>query len=204
VELDGRDFGDGRVYEYSTAILAPGRYEFRSVIRNLDDGRAAVGSCSIDLVSPPSDGPVIFPPLFLVRGREARYINLASPEEAGAGMGPSIAAIFPFPAKEYVPLVGELEPGRSDLFATLRCLWGEERRTQGERDLAARIAAEGSEDWEPVEMKLVAFVSRDAADFYLLGFELPVLAPGRYKLEIAAEDTATGAVVSAMGRFSIR
>ena len=119
-------------------------------------------------------------------------------------MGPSIAAIFPFPAKEYVPLVGELEPGRSELFATLRCLWGEERRTQGERELAARIAPEGSEDWEPVEMKLVAFVSRDAADFYLLGFELPALSPGRYKLEIAAEDTATGAVVRTSSGLLIR
>jgi hypothetical protein len=204
VELDGRDFGDGRVYEYSTAILAPARYEIRSVIRNLDDGRAAVGSCSIDLVSPTPDGPVIFPPLFLVRGEASRYLNMASPGQGSGAPGPSISEIFPFPAKEYVPLVGELEPGRSELFATLRCFWGEERRSQGERELAARIASEGSEDWEPVEMKLLAFVSHDAADFYLLEFVLPVLAPGRYKLEIAAEDPATGTVIRAAGRFSVR
>jgi VWFA-related protein len=203
VELARSDYSGG-IYEYSTVSLAPGRYECRSVIRNLDDGRAAVGACAIEVTAPPAGGPVVFPPLLLVRGEAGRYLNMASPGPAGGSGELSLAAIFPFPVKEYVPLVGALAPGRTELFAMWRCLWGGERQVQGERELAARIAPEGSEDWEPVEMTLISSASRDAADFYLLGFELPVLAPGRYRLEIAAEDPGTGAVVSAVGRFSIR
>jgi VWFA-related protein len=203
VELARSDFGGG-VYEYSTVSLAPGRYECRVIIRNLDDGRAAVGACAIDVAAPPAGGPAVFPPLLLVRGAEGRYLNMASPGQGGGAAGPSISAIFPFPVKDYVPLVGPLGPGRTELFAILRCLWGGERRAQGERELAARIAPEGGENWEPVEMTLVTSSSRDAADFYLLRFELPALLPGGYRLEIAAEDAATGTAVRAESRLLIR
>jgi VWFA-related protein len=203
VELVRSDFGGG-VYEYSTVSLAPGRYECRSVIRDLDDGRAAVGACAIDVAAPPAGGPAIFPPLLLVRGAEGRYLNMASPGQASGAAGPSIAAIFPFPVKDYVPLVGALGPGRTELCAMLRCLWGGERRAQGERELAARIAPEGTEDWEPVEMTLVTSSSRDAVDFYLLKFELPVLAPGRYRLEITAEDPDSGSVLRTSSVLSVR
>jgi VWFA-related protein len=203
VELVRSDFGGG-IYEYSTVSLAPGRYEVRSVLRDLDDGRAAVGACTIDVAVPPAGGPAIFPPLFLVRGAEGRYLNMASPGQASGAAGPSIAAIFPFPVKEYVPLVDALGPGRTELFALWRCLWGGERMAQGERELAARIAAEGGEDWEPLEMTLVTSSSRDAVDFYLLKFELPVLAPGRYRLEIAAEDPDSGSVLRTSSVLSVR
>ncbi len=187
VELARSDYSGG-IYEYSTVSLAPGRYECRSVIRNLDDGRAAVGACAIEVTAPPAGGPAVFPPLLLVRGEAGRYLNMASRGPAGGSGELSLAAIFPFPVKAYVPLVGALAPGRTELFAMWRCLWGGVRQAQGERELAARIAPEGSEDWEPIEMTLISSASRDAADFYLLGFELPVLAPGRYRLEIVAED----------------
>ena len=77
VEIDWKDFGTGKVYQYSTVSLEPGRYDCRAIIRNLDDGRAAVGSCSIDVASPQTGGPALFPPFFLVRGPEARYLNLS-------------------------------------------------------------------------------------------------------------------------------
>jgi len=210
VELGLTEFGGGDVYEYSTAVLAPGRYECRTVLRNLEDGRAAVGSCAIEVTALPADnpvvadGPVLFPPFYLVRGPEARYINMAGPGPSSAGMAPSLAEIFAFPAREYVPLVGPFEPGRTTLFATLRCLWGGERDPAAVQELTARIAPEGSETWEPVELRMVAFISRDAADFYLLEFELPTLAAGRYRLEIAAQSAATGAIVRTERALSIR
>jgi len=203
VELARSDLGGG-IYEYSTVSLAPGRYECRAVIRNLDDGRAAVGACAIDVAAAPAGGPAICPPLLLVRGAEGRYLNVASPGPEGGTAGLSISSIFPFPVKEYVPLVGALGPGRTGLFAMMRCLWGGERRAQGERELAARVAPERSEDWEPVEMTLVTSASRDAADFYLLGFELPALSPGRYRLEITAEDQDSGSVLRTSSVLLVR
>ncbi len=49
-------------------------------------------------------------------------------------------------------------------------------------------------------MSLLKGTSRDEADFYLLEFELPDLQPGRYRLEIRAENPETDAVRSTQPR----
>jgi VWFA-related protein len=203
VELGQADLGAAGAYEYSTAALRPGRYECRAVLRNLDDGRAAAGACVADVAAQPAGAAMAFPPLFLVRGHEARYLNLAAAGPPDGRTGSTLSAIFPFPAKDYVPLVGPLERGETALFASLRCSWGD-RRAEAGRELAARIAPEGSEAWEPVEMSLLASVSQAAADVYLLEFELPELAPGHYRLEITATDEAGAAVARTAGALTVK
>ena len=145
----------------------------------------------------------MFPPLLLVRGAEAHYLNMASAGEPGGPEGFSISRVFPFPADEYVPLVGALGPGATTLSAVLRCMWGKERDAKEEIELSAWLTHEGSEERLPVEMSLLNSTSRDEADLYLLEFELPELQPGRYRLEIRAENPETGAVVSTAGSFTV-
>jgi hypothetical protein len=53
-------------------------------------------------------------------------------------------------------------------------------------------------------MNLLESTSRDDADLYFLEFELPDLRPGRYRLEILAEDAGTGSVVRTAASFSVR
>jgi len=203
-EIDWQDFKAEKIFQYGVAALAPGRYDCRAVVRNLDDGRAAVGSCVVEVAAPLTEGPLMFPPLLLVRGAEARYLNLASAGEPGGPEGFSISRVFPFPAKEYVPLIGALEQGATSLLAGLRCIWGKERDTNGEFDLSAWLAFEGSGEGEPIEMSLLERASLDEADFYFLEFELPELQPGRYRLELRAENPETGAVVSTASGFTVR
>jgi len=204
VEIDWQNFKAEKIFQYGVASLAPGRYDCRAVVRNLNDGRTAVGSCAVEVAAPSTNDPMMFPPLFLVRGAEAHYLNMAS---AGAPSGPegfSISRVFPFPADEHVPLVGALGQGATSLFAGLRCIWGKERDMSGEFDLSAWLAFEGSGEGEPIEMSLLERASLDEADFYLLEFELPELQPGRYRLEIQAENPETGAAVRTAGSFSVR
>ena len=203
-EIDWQDFKGEKIFQYGVAALAPGRYDCRAVVRNLDDGRAAVGSCVVEVAAPSAEGPMMFPPLLLVRGAEARYLNLASAGEPGGPEGFSISTVFPFPAKEYVPLVGPLEHGATSLLAVLRCIWGRERDANREIDLSAWLIAEGIGEPEPVEMDLLERGSRDEADFYLFEFELPDLVPGRYRLEIRADNAGTGSVVKSTGQFTVR
>jgi hypothetical protein len=186
------------------AALAPGRYDCRAVVRNLDDGRAAVGACTVEVVASVAAGPMMSSPLLLFRGGEGRYLNLASPGRGADAEDLSISRIFPFPAKEYVPLVGPLEPGTESLFAALRCEWGDERRTKGEIELSAWLLSGGDGGRQPIEMDLLESSSRDEADFYLLELALPRLLPGRYGLEIQAEAAATGSVVRSTGWFTVR
>ncbi len=49
VEIDWQDFKAEKIFQYGVAALAPGRYDCRAVVRNLDDGRAAVGSCVVEV-----------------------------------------------------------------------------------------------------------------------------------------------------------
>jgi hypothetical protein len=201
-EMAGKSLGAGTVYQYGIAALDPGRYECRAVLRNLDDGRAAVGSCVVEVAAPLAEGPTMFPPLLLVPGSGAKYLNFASPEQGSELEDLSISTIFPFPAKEYVPLVGELEQGATSLWAELVCLWRADRGR--EKDLSASLKLEGSEEEIPIATELLAASSRDDKDFYLLSLELPALAPGRYRLEIRATDTTSDKAVGTTAWFSIR
>ncbi len=204
-EIDWKTLKAETIYQYGVVALAPGRYDGRAVVRNLDDGRTAVGSCVIEVAAPSTEGPMMFPPLLLVRGAEARYLNLASiPGQGTEPAGFSLSRIFPFPAKAYVPLVGALEPSATSLFATLRCVWGEEQRAKGEISLSVWLTREGGGEREPIGMNLLESTSRDDADLYFLEFELPPLSPGRYRLEILAVDTTTGATIRTAAWLSIR
>ena len=106
------------------------------------------------VAGPRTEGPTLFPPLFLVRGPEAQYLNATTPAKGAPAAGVSISAIFPFPPKEYVPLVGSLE-------------------------LSAWLSPEGSGERTQVEMTIVNSASRDETDIYLMEFEVPGLLPGR-------------------------
>lgn len=201
-EIDWKSMRGENVYQYAAVALVPGRYDCRVIIRNLEDGRAAVGSCSVDVAGPRAEGPTLFPPLFLVRGPEAQYLNATTPAKGAPAAGVSISAIFPFPPKEYVPLVGSLERGQDLLGAAVRCVWKGNR--SGEMELSAWLSPEGSGERTQVEMTIVNSASRDETDFYLMEFEVPGLLPGRYRLEIVAEDAAPGLNLRTAGWFSVR
>jgi len=201
-EIDWKSMRGEKVYQYAAIALAPGQYDFRVIIRNLDDGRAAVGSCSVEVAGPRAEGPTLFSPLFLVRGPEAQYLNMTTPAKGAPAASVSISAIFPFPPKEYVPLVGSLERGQDLLDAAVRCIWKGNR--SGEMEFSAWLSPEGSDERTQVEMTIVNSASRDETDFYLMEFEVPGLLPGRYRLEIVAEDAATGLNLRTAGWFSVR
>ena len=202
VEIDWKDFRAEHVYQYASVALAQGYYDCRTVIRNLDDGRAAVGACSVEVTEPRAEGPMLFPPLFLVRGPEAPYLNITVQAKGKAAEDSSISGIFPFPAKEYVPLVGPPGQEQNSLYAVVRYVG--KGVLAGELELSAWISAEGREEKTEVEMSLINNYSREGTDCFLLEFELPELFPGRCRLEIHAADKATGVTTQTAGWFSLK
>lgn len=203
LEVDWKAFtASGRAFLYVGTGLTAGRYECRAVLRNLDDGRAAVGACSVDMPALTTEGPLAFPPLLFVRGPQASYLNIASEKQAPGAAPLSISSIFPFPAKEYVPLIGALERGTTFLGAVLRFEWRSDR--SGEIELEARLRPEGGGDELEIDVEVHDRRSEGEADLYLLGIDIPELPPGRYRLEIAAENTATGQTVRTSAIFVAR
>jgi VWFA-related protein len=202
-EIEWTGLRTGLVYQYGTAALAPGRYECRAVLRNLDDGRAAVGACVIEVPALSPDAPSMSSPLLLIHGTGANYLNLAAPaKKGGEADGLSISEIFPFPANEYVPLVGALETGATSVFAEIVCVWKKERA--GGKDLSATLRPDGGGEDVLLTTNLISAFSRDDRDLYILGLEFPALAAGRYRLEITAEDQASGSVLRATSLLSVR
>ena len=202
LEIDWTAFPTSRAFHYAGVALAPGRYDCRAVVRNLDDGRAAAGACTVDIPEPGMEGPSLYPPFLFVRGLGALVVNIASEKKEGGAEPFSISRIFPFPAKESIPLVGPLEKGRTSLGAVLRCEWRGERR--GEIELAARLFPEGGEEEIEIETELFDMKSEGETDLYLIGIEIPELPAGRYRLDIEAVNGATGQTVRTTGRFSVR
>jgi VWFA-related protein len=203
-EIDWQAFkaGAGTVFEYSVISLPPGRYDCKAVVRSLDDGRAAVGACTVEVPELPDEGPVMFPPLLLVKSGEGHYMNLAS---AGKGAGSSelsISKVYPFPAKDYVPLVGPLDRGVGEIGAVLRCDW--RGAASGEIELECALKAEGADEEIPIEAEILNAASRDDVYVYLLRFELPELAAGRYVLTIDARNAAGEALSQTTSRLELR
>jgi VWFA-related protein len=203
-EIDWQAFeaGAGTVFEYSVISLPPGRYEGKAVVRNLEDGRAAAGDCAVEVAALPGEGPLMFPPLLLVKGGEGRYMNLAPAGKGGGSPDLSIARIYPFPAKEYVPLIGPLDRGASELWAMLRCLW--RGTASGEIEVECSLKAEGADEEIPVEAEILSATGRDDGDVYLLRFALADLEAGRYAFMIKARNAGEVIVARAQSAIEIR
>jgi VWFA-related protein len=202
LEIDWKSVPSERAFEYAGIALAPGRYDCRAVIRNLDDGRAAVGACTVEVPKPAAEGPSLFPPFFFVPGPDASYVNIESEKKTEGAEPFSLSRVFPFPSEGYVPLVGAMERGTRLLGATLRCDWRGDR--SGEIDLDVRLFPEAGGEEIEIAADVLDKRSETVTDLYLIGVDLPELRPGRYRLEIAAENAATGKTVRTSGLFSVR
>ncbi|MEN6311368.1 MAG: VWA domain-containing protein [Acidobacteriota bacterium] len=181
--------------EYSAVSLPPGRYECRVIIRNLDDGKGAVGACSFVIPAKTDAAWKLDPPLLLAPGTEIPYLNVTGEAKGGGESAEaktlSLFKIFPFPAKEYTPLMGEIERGVPAIFAVLRSI----RPAGGDSrvELTAWLVPEGKDEKIPLDFDIMNTARQEPADILLLELDVPDLAPGMYALHILAEDKAANA-----------
>ncbi len=135
----------------------------------------------------------VFPPLLLISGRSTQYLNVSGMDKAGAAEEVSLSHIFPFPAQEFTPLVGGLEPGAESLCAALRCVWtsAQAASVRPELSFSAWLIPAGSDKKTDLTVNLLGVTNQEQARVFLLEFELPELKPGGHSLHIVAEDPAT-------------
>jgi hypothetical protein len=222
VEMDWAKVKGEEIFQYSVAALAPGRYDCRVVIRNMDNGKAAVGACALEIPLAPVASPAappaavaivpgaaasekaklsVFPPLLLVSGRKAQYLNISGQDKVGAVKEVSLAEIFPFPAQEFAPLVGGLEQGVEAVCGAVRCAFA---GTQApELEFSAWLVPDGSNQKIDLTAEPLGEASQAGAKVYLLNFELPELQPGRYTLHLLAKDPSTKVASETSSAFSI-
>jgi VWFA-related protein len=202
VEMNWELIKGEKICQYAAASLSPGRYDCRTVIRNLDNGKAAVGACSVEIPESAVSELKLYPPLLLIAGEQAQYLHVAAQEKAGAIKELSLSEVYPFPPKEFSPLIGELEHGAKLLCAATRCdCTGCQ---QPVIQFSASLQTEEIEQKIPLTVNVLGAARQEEIHLFILEFELPELQAGKYSLHIVAWDMGTKLSSEAISAFSVK
>jgi len=201
-EFDWATVQGERACQYSAVSLPAGRYDCRVVIRNLDNGRGAVGACSVEIPAKATADLWLDPPLLVVDGGEIPYIDVSGGDKGVPGAPVSLFQVFPFPPKEFVPLVGDLELGTARIYAVLRSF--EKGVEESELEIAAWLAPDGSAEKIPLTVEILSVAGSGEAAVRFIQLELPSLRSGRYELHITAEDATKKLAAEAKTELRIR
>ena len=191
-EIDWSTFSGENLCQYSVAALAPGRYDARVVVRNLETGKAAVGACSVEVPEVSAAALKLYPPLIVGPSSTTQYINFSGDAVDEGGRAFSLSQAFLFPTRQYSPLIGELEEGSESFRAVLRCEQSGSAQALGFQ-VWAWLETPDSGQRTPVKVSLLDSEKRDEILFLILEFRAPGLQAGSYTLRILAEDPLTKA-----------
>jgi VWFA-related protein len=189
------DLTTGKETLYPSFLLPakPGRYACRVVVRNLETGRAARGGASLTV--PPEKVAVLVldPPLLLAP--DARSQDLpASPEG-------SPARLFGYDPGAYAPRVGEMMAGTAKLHAGLRVQGGAAATglevTAALVDTATTVRSE-------VPVAILRQSDDGPARLFFVELATGELKPGRYTLEFAVTEPATGESAASSLEFKVK
>lgn len=203
-EVDWTTFSAETLCQYSAAALAPGRYEARVVVRNLETGKAAVGACVVEVPEATTAALKLFPPLFVGPYRSTQYVNFNGDAKDKGGQAFSLSQAFLFPTRQYSPLPGELEEGSESFLAVLRCERSGPDQAQNFH-VRAWLEIPGGGQKTPLKVSLLASVKRDEILFLILEFRASApLAAGPYTLSVLAEDPPTGTMAETTSDLIIK
>lgn len=186
-EANGRQ----KAYHYSIASLAPGSYDCRIIIRNLETGASALASGTAGVPERKEIGLQLFPPLLLRPEKGALYLRASQREKAPAGLvSPSIREVFSIDPNEYAPrLEKELSKG-SEVWAAVRCALS--GGSAGGVRLAAYLIDETTGEKTALPLTIVQEVEKGSENTFLIRFRVPDMEPDEYPFCLVAEDPASG------------
>jgi hypothetical protein len=190
-----------KVYQYSTSSLAPGQYDCRIIIRNLDNGKGAVGACFLEMHEGTDQNLKLYPPLLLISGGETQYVHVFDPDKDDASKSVSLFQVFPFQSKEYIPLMGELRQGTSSLYAVLRCIW--RGAQEPEIQISAWLEPKRNDQKIPLTCRILNSARQEETDVLFLEIEVPELQPGLHLLYLLAEEAGTKLSTQTKSGFSV-
>jgi len=170
--------------------VPPGRaYKCRVVVRDLETGRAAVAAAPSVFIAP-SQGIQLYPPLFFVPERGARYLRAEAAKSGNRGSDVALSRVFPLDSAQYAPLVERRVRRNSEIWAGIRCrAAGPASKIKLSAFLVDKITAEQI----PIPVEVVAErVDKDEAAFFVR-LRIPAVEPDEYRFVLGAEDTASGA-----------
>jgi len=202
-ETNVSTFSQNIFYYHSVSSLPPGKYDCRVVIRNLETGRGAVASSSVNLPKEMDFGLRLYPPLLLVPEKNSHYLKGSTPDqnEAGKEFIP-LVRVYPFDSSQYSPVVQEMGQGVTKVLAVVRC--SIINYPQTEARFSARLIELSSGKEAPIPATVLSHSEEEDNKIYLLELETGELKPGSYTLYLIAEDMNANPISSALSTFSVR
>ncbi len=192
------------VYHYMITSLPPGhQYECRVVLRNLETGDGALASSTVDIPEKLDSGLRLYPPLLLIPEKEAVYLKASREEKKKTkSESLSIADIYPFLSNRHSPLVDVLEKGSSKLLAVVRCSHREIDEPKVE--LSAHLIQHPSGEKTQLPFSVLNAKTEEDSNVVLIEIDLPEMLPGRFSLELTAQESTSGQKSSTVQSFSVR
>ncbi len=179
------------VYHYSVVSLAPGSYDCRVVIRNLETGASALAAGTAGIPERKEKGLQLFPPLLLRPEKGALYLKAAVHENASGGQDvPSLADVFAIDPSEYVPCLEKALSRGREVWALIRCAFAAE--AGGSVKLALFLVDQMTGEKVALPLTIVNEKDRNNVKTYLARFRVPELEADEYTLVLIGEDPASG------------
>jgi VWFA-related protein len=178
------------IYPFGIFSLTSGEYKCRLILRNLETGKGAVASSTVFIPENPDSGLRLYPPFLLVTGKEAFYLKASKLQNGETEENPlSLINIYPSLSGEYSPLVEVLDKGISKILAAVQ--YKIVNIPAPEVGLSAHLIKESNGEKIPLSFSILSAREEEKTHTVLIEFELPELQPGKYSLEIAAEEETT-------------
>jgi len=178
------------IYPFGIFSLSSGEYKCRLILRNLETGKGAVASSTVVIPESPDSGLRLYPPFLLITGKEAFYLKASKLQKGETEENPlSLINIYPSLSGEYLPLVEVLDKGISKILAAVQ--YKIVNIPAPEVDLSAHLIKESSGEKIPLSFSILSTQKEEKTHTVLIEFELPELQPGKYSLDITAEEETT-------------
>jgi len=182
-----------KAYHYSIVSLAPGSYDCRVVMRNLETGAGALASGTARVPERKAKGLQLFPPLLLRPESGALYLKQSDLKKATAGPGAfSLSDIFSIDPNQYTPHMEKALPQKSEVWASVRCTYS--GSSGGGIKLAASLVDQTTAEKVALPLTIVSEKEKDNVKTFLIRFGVPELEPDEYPLYFIAEDPGSGEI----------
>jgi VWFA-related protein len=202
-EVEPSTLPQKKIFHYAIFSLQPGNYECRMIMRNQDTGRAAVGSCSVEIPGPIKSGLRLFQPLWLIPERESFYLKTAKEKKKGVQEETlSINDVYPFLSNKHSPLIDILDQGISKLLAVVRC--SAAGIYEPDIEFSAYITQQPEGQKIPLNFSIIDSKKEKETNILFLEFQLPRLNPGDYSLNLVAEEQKTKQKALAAKNFQVK
>ncbi len=190
-ETDLSKFKGMDVFYTSGAGAQPGGYKARLIIRDMDNGAAAVASTRVSVVPKPLTGLGLHTPLLLTAESNFAYLESVAAKKTGRA---DWKDAYPYERAKYSPLLGALPGVTRRIYALLPC--SAAGLVQPEIAVAAWLINAGTGEKVPVKTSLLNKTESGSLDILFLELDLGAAPEGKYRIFFRAEDAASRSIAT--------